>query len=62
MASFAVDDPELDIESGKFSQDNCVDENTQTCINNQCLTSEDIDCQDKCSSLATAKCQQQIDE
>lgn len=41
---------------------NCVSEAAQNCINNICLTSENRDCQDKCSSLAEKKCLYQQDE
>ena len=40
----------------------CVDETTQTCINDSCLTSENIDCQSNCKKMAEDKCRQQSNE
>ncbi|KTD51200.1 hypothetical protein [Legionella quateirensis] len=40
-----------------LDQLSCVDEATQNCIDNACLTSDDIDCEDNCGKLAQQKCQ-----
>lgn len=55
----AADIPDDVIDARQFNSEQCIDENTQECINNQCLTSEERNCQDKCADLAKAKCQQQ---
>ena len=40
-----------------LDQLSCVDEATQNCIDNACLTSDDINCEDNCGTLAQQKCQ-----
>ena len=60
--SYADDDPDVDIESQQFSNDNCVDGYTQDCINDHCLTSESTDCQSQCAKMATAQCEEQSDD
>jgi hypothetical protein len=45
-----------------LDQLSCVDEATQNCIDDACLTSEDIDCEDNCGKLAQQKCQDAINE
>ncbi|MBL7479043.1 hypothetical protein [Legionella bononiensis] len=40
-----------------LDQLSCVDEATQNCIDNACLTSDDINCEDNCGKLAQQKCQ-----
>ncbi len=62
LTSFAADLPQVDIESQKFNKEQCVNNNTQNCINDQCLTSEATDCQAQCQKKATAVCEQQADE
>ncbi|TAL63531.1 MAG: hypothetical protein EPN84_04760 [Legionella sp.] len=59
---WAVDDPQVDEGAQQFDQMQCVDDATQNCINDACLNSEEIDCEDNCKKLAQDKCQQQIDE
>lgn len=59
---WAADIPQVDIESQEFNQEQCIDDNTQTCINDQCLTSEATDCQDQCNQQAQAVCQQQAND
>jgi len=59
LSVFAADVPQDELQSQQFNTSQCIDENTQVCINDQCLTSESTDCQEKCASLAKAKCQQQ---
>lgn len=58
----AVDIPDVDIGAQQLNQATCVDEAAQTCINDACLNSEAIDCEDNCQKLAQDKCQQQQDE
>lgn len=60
--SYAADVPQDDIGSTNLHKLECVDENTQTCINDQCLTSEATDCQDKCKQMAQETCSQQSNE
>ncbi|CAM3030600.1 hypothetical protein [Legionella worsleiensis] len=56
-AVVAADIPS-DVEGAQeLDQMTCVDEATQDCIDDACLTSEDIDCEDKCGTLAQQKCQ-----
>lgn len=57
--AFAVDVPEDDEGANALSNMQCVDEATQTCINDACLTSENIDCQANCAKMARDKCQQE---
>jgi hypothetical protein len=57
----AADIPGDVIDAEKFNSQQCIDNNTQDCINDQCLTSEATDCQANCADLATAKCKQQSD-
>ncbi|WP_298625134.1 hypothetical protein [uncultured Legionella sp.] len=40
----------------------CVDEATQNCIDDVCLTSDDTNCEDNCGELAQKKCQEQQNE
>ncbi|MDI1351449.1 MAG: hypothetical protein PSV35_01565 [bacterium] len=56
---FAVDIPQDEIGSQQFNNMKCLDDSTNTCINDVCSHSEDTDCQDKCRKLAEEKCQQQ---
>lgn len=62
FTAFAVDIPQVDMESQEYNSDMCVDNNTQNCINAQCLTSEETDCQDQCATMAKAQCEQQVAE
>lgn len=59
---YAADDPEVDMGAAKFDAIQCVDENTQNCINDACLNSDQIDCEDNCKKLSQDKCQQDQDE
>lgn len=59
---FADDNPEVDQGAATYNQMTCIDNATQECINNACLTSEDIDCEENCSTMAQDKCQEAIDE
>ena len=61
-AAYAADIPEDDIGSKNLHKLECVDENTQNCINDQCLNSDATDCQDKCKQMAQETCQQQVNE
>ncbi|RUR18861.1 hypothetical protein ELY21_06460 [Legionella sp. km535] len=45
-----------------LDQLSCVDEATQNCINDACLNSDDINCEDNCAQLAQQKCQDAIDQ
>ena len=58
----AADIPQDDLGTQQFNQMQCIDENTQACINSTCLNSEAIDCEDKCKTMAQEKCQQQSNE
>lgn len=60
--SYAADIPDEDIGASDLSQDTCVSEATQNCIDNMCLTSEEIDCEDNCGKMAQDKCAQQVDD
>lgn len=61
-ALFAAVIPQDVIGSEQFDAKMCVSENTQTCINSICLTSEEIDCQANCQTMAKQKCQQQSND
>lgn len=61
-AVFAADIPQVNIESQNFNKEQCIDDNTQACINGQCLTSDATDCQEKCQKQAAAVCKQQSAE
>lgn len=58
----AADIPQDDLGTQQFNQMQCIDENTQACVNGACLNSEAIDCEDKCKTMAQEKCQQQSNE
>jgi hypothetical protein len=45
-----------------LEQASCIDQATQDCINNACLTSEDVNCEGNCGTLAQQKCQDQQNE
>ncbi len=61
-AVFAVDIPQDVMGSEKFDATMCVSENTQNCIDSVCLTSEEIDCEANCQTMAQQKCQEQSNE
>jgi hypothetical protein len=58
----AVDIPNVDIGSQHLDQTECVDNNAEDCINDECLTSDDIDCESNCREMAQDKCKQQQDD
>lgn len=60
--SNAADIPDDDIGAGHLSQDTCISQTTQNCIDNMCLTSDNIDCEDNCGKMAQDKCAQQVDD
>lgn len=57
--SYAANIPSDALGAQKYDAMKCVDENYQICIQNQCLTSEEIDCQENCRTLSQQKCNQQ---
>lgn len=57
--ALAANIPSDSLGAEKYDSMKCVDEMAQNCINNQCLTSDQIDCQSNCKTLAQQKCQQQ---
>ena len=62
FSAFAYDDPVVVEGAEKYDQMQCIDNETQNCINDACLNSEAIDCQENCKSMAQDKCQEQINE
>lgn len=56
--TFAADIPGLDEGSATMNNEVCVSEEYQLCISTVCMTSEDIDCQEKCRDMAQDKCEQ----
>lgn len=62
IIAYAADVPQDDMGSTNLHNLECVDENTQRCINDECLTSDATDCQDKCKQMAQETCQQQSNE
>lgn len=61
-AVYADDVPQDDLGAQKLDKLECVDENTQRCINDECQNSEEIDCQDNCKKLSQEKCQEEMNE
>lgn len=59
---FAVDNPQDVIGAEQFNSTKCIAENTQTCINSVCLTSDQRDCQATCQKTAQEKCQELSNE
>lgn len=41
----------------QLSQEECVANNTNDCIQSVCTTSSELDCNDQCQKSATEKCQ-----
>jgi hypothetical protein len=62
LNAFAADIPQIDIQSQELNKEECINNTTQNCINNQCLTSEARDCQEQCAALSKAQCEEQADE
>ncbi|PJD95700.1 MAG: hypothetical protein CK426_04010 [Legionella sp.] len=60
--TYAVDVPDIDMEANQFNASECIDNYTQDCLDNSCLTSDSTDCTDNCAALAKAKCEQQSDD
>lgn len=59
LIAFAADIPGLDDDTDKLNMEECVGENYQQCLDDICLTSDEIDCNSNCQSLAEDKCEQQ---
>lgn len=62
LLAHADDNPSVDEGSSEYSQEMCVSENTDACIDAVCMTSTAVDCQDQCQTDAEDKCQQQADQ
>lgn len=58
-SAFAANIPADSLGAQKYNSMKCVDEAAQNCIDNSCLNSDQIDCQDNCRTLAQQKCQNQ---
>lgn len=56
---FAVETPQAEEGAEEFDATLCIKQYKDICINEVCMTSEDIDCEDKCAALARDKCQAQ---
>ncbi len=56
---YAADIPSVDEGSSDYDSTTCIDEYSQNCINNTCLTSEELDCQQTCRKMAVDKCEQE---
>ena len=52
----AANIPEDSLGAQKFDKLQCINNTTQDCINTQCMTSKEIDCQENCQKMAEAKC------
>lgn len=52
FSASAADIPPDYLGAQELDRLNCVAKAAQTCINNICLTSDERDCQDKCTHLA----------
>lgn len=59
---YAVNDPETVIGAEKYDKVMCIEQYTDNCINSVCMTSDDIDCQEKCKQMAEDKCKEQTNE
>lgn len=53
--SFADDPEQIQQGAEQFDWQTCVDNNTSNCVND-CATSSDINCADKCEDIAKDKC------
>lgn len=62
LSAFAVDLPSVDEGANQLNMDECVANNYQQCLNDICITSDEIDCNSNCQSMAEDKCQQQADD
>ncbi|KGP62612.1 hypothetical protein EP47_00955 [Legionella norrlandica] len=58
---FAADIPSVDEGVSQLNMEECIGENYQQCLDDVCITSDEIDCNSNCQSLAEDKCQQQVD-
>ncbi len=59
---FADDDPIVVEGADEYNRMQCIDNETQNCINDACLNSESTDCQENCRKLAEDKCQEAEDQ
>lgn len=62
LSVFAANIPQDTLGAEQYDKLQCLDNTAQDCINTQCLTSDQIDCQDNCRKMSRAKCQQQLNE
>ncbi|KTC65614.1 Uncharacterised protein (plasmid) [Legionella adelaidensis] len=53
---FAVDDPTVEEGEEHYDKKMCINQFANDCVNNNCLTSEERDCTDKCRAGAEDKC------
>lgn len=58
----AADVPQDDEGAQDYNKMECVDDRTQTCIDDACLNSESTDCQENCQKMAAEKCQEEENE
>lgn len=61
-SALAADIPQDDIANQQFDKMKCISDNSQTCINDVCLNSEALDCQDNCQKVAVERCKQESNE
>jgi len=52
----AADNPTVVLGAEAYDQQACIQQYTNECIDNVCLTSEERDCSDECASSAEDKC------
>ena len=55
---YAADIPEDVSSSEAFDVQKCISQKTNDCINNICITSSALDCQEQCNNEAEASCRQ----
>lgn len=59
---YAADIPYLDQQSGHFDMEMCIEDYTNDCIDEVCLTSSALDCQDQCKVVAKSKCEEMSEQ
>lgn len=59
-----ADDLPTSVQQGSqtFDKDMCIQQYAQNCISTICITSSDINCQQKCRSDAKDKCEEQANQ
>lgn len=56
VVTFADDDPGAAVQTQEYDAQACIDKATENCINTECATSSDLNCEDNCKTNADAQC------